>query len=377
MNILLSDYGGPTTDWHRPHRGGLRRRPGVHRIAVLQRPRVLNGRPPTPQSDIYGLAAALFSIIAGRAAFERREGEEIIAQFLRITGQPIPDLRGHGVPDELCAVLERAMAKDPSSRPASAEAFGHDLQEVQRAAGLPVAEMALPVGRRPTDRDATAVSTPTALPRRTSNPCPSRAAVGGHPGRGRFRRAPPSSARGGPHRPVSGDPRPSGLDAAGEHADGLPRRFRQADDGATAFIDKRGPTPSPPGRLGGSTLGRLRRLRRIDHTAARQTVVRHVPVRTGTASAAPAALGARGAAPTAGDAGQAASRRPLIAIVTIVVLLASLVVVGVLVLRRPGTTPPAAAGHAGGARERGGAAPTPPRANRSHDRRRRHGLGDR
>ncbi len=153
-NILLSDYGeAQLTDFGIARiEGGFETATGAFTGSLsYSAPEVLNGRPPTPQSDIYGLAAALFSIIAGRAAFERREGEEIIAQFLRITGQPIPDLRGHGVPDELCAVLERAMAKDPADRPASAEAFGHDLQDVQRAAGLPVTDMALPVGRRQSD----------------------------------------------------------------------------------------------------------------------------------------------------------------------------------------------------------------------------------
>ena len=166
-NILLSDYGEPQiTDFGIARiEGGFETGTGAFTGSLsYSAPEVLNGRPPTPQSDIYGLAAAIFSVIAGRAAFERREGEEIIAQFLRITGQPIPDLRGHGVPDGLCGVLERAMAKDPADRPASAKAFGHELQEVQRAAGLPVTDMALPVARRPADDDETEASPPTPLP---------------------------------------------------------------------------------------------------------------------------------------------------------------------------------------------------------------------
>ncbi len=126
-NILMSDYGeAQLTDFGIARiEGGFETATGAFTGSLsYSAPEVLNGNPPTAQSDIYGLGAALFSIIAGRAAFERRDGEEIIAQFLRITGQPIPDLRGHGVPDQLCAVLERAMAKDPADRPASAEAFG-------------------------------------------------------------------------------------------------------------------------------------------------------------------------------------------------------------------------------------------------------------
>ena len=171
-NILLSDYGEPQiTDFGIARiEGGFETATGAFTGSLSHSaPEVLNGRPPTPQSDIYVFAAALFSIIAGRAAFERREGEEIIAQFLRITGQPIPDLRGHGVPDELCAVLERAMAKDPGDRPASAEAFGRELQEVQHAAGLPVTRMALPVGRRPAG-DQTATQAPAAREAQSLHP---------------------------------------------------------------------------------------------------------------------------------------------------------------------------------------------------------------
>ena len=171
-NILLSDYGeAQLTDFGIARiEGGFETATGAFTGSLSHSaPEVLNGRPPTPQSDIYVLAAALFSIIAGRAAFERREGEEIIAQFLRITGQPIPDLRGHGVPDELCAVLERAMAKDPGDRPASAEAFGRELQEVQHAAGLPVTRMALPVGRRPAG-DQTATQAPAAREAQSLHP---------------------------------------------------------------------------------------------------------------------------------------------------------------------------------------------------------------
>lgn len=177
-NILLSDYGeAQLTDFGIARiEGGFETATGAFTGSLsYSAPEVLNGKPPTPASDIYGLAAALFSIIAGRAAFERREGEEIIAQFLRITGQPIPDLRGHGVPDELCVVLERAMAKDPRDRPANAETFGHELREVQRAAGLAVAEMALPVARRQSDLDITRTANggfDDRSPRRTSNPLP-------------------------------------------------------------------------------------------------------------------------------------------------------------------------------------------------------------
>ncbi|MDN5859783.1 MAG: DUF1668 domain-containing protein, partial [Pseudonocardia sp.] len=150
-NILMSDYGeAQLTDFGIARiEGGFETATGAFTGSLsYSSPEVLNGNPPTAQSDVYGLGAALFSIIAGRAAFERRTGEEIIAQFLRITGQPIPDMRGHGVPDQLCDVLERAMSKDPGGRQVSAAELGRELQHVQVSTGQPVAEMALPAPRR-------------------------------------------------------------------------------------------------------------------------------------------------------------------------------------------------------------------------------------
>ena len=73
-------------------------------------PEVLEGIPPTPASDVYSLGATLFCALTGHAAFERRSGEQVIAQFLRVTSQPIPDLRTQGLPADVAATIERAMA---------------------------------------------------------------------------------------------------------------------------------------------------------------------------------------------------------------------------------------------------------------------------
>jgi YVTN family beta-propeller protein len=155
-NVLLSDYGEPElTDFGIARVEG-RYETGTGQIAVSAAhagPEVLEGRSASVRSDVYSLGSTLFSMLAGRAAFARRPDETLMALYLRIAGEPIPDLRPRGVPDAVCRVVERAMAKDPDRRQGSAAELGRQLQEVQRRAGLPVAEMALALPETAVRRD--------------------------------------------------------------------------------------------------------------------------------------------------------------------------------------------------------------------------------
>lgn len=147
-NILLTEYGEPQlTDF------GIARIVGgfetgsdmVTGSPAFTAPELLTGSTPTVASDTYGLGATLFCALTGHAAFERRSGEQVVAQFLRIASEPVPDLRGAGIPDEVSHAIEHAMAREPDDRPATAAAFGEELREIQRMVGERVDEMALPV----------------------------------------------------------------------------------------------------------------------------------------------------------------------------------------------------------------------------------------
>jgi serine/threonine-protein kinase PknK len=147
-NILLSEYGEPElTDFGIARiAGGFQTATGVITGSpAFTAPEVLEGNTPTPASDVYSLGATLFCVLTGHAAYERRSGEKVVAQFLRITSQPIPNLRERGFPANVASVIERAMTRDPAARPASAAAFGEELREVQRTGGVAVDEMARPV----------------------------------------------------------------------------------------------------------------------------------------------------------------------------------------------------------------------------------------
>ncbi|WP_067899545.1 protein kinase domain-containing protein [Nocardia vaccinii] len=144
-NILFTDYGEPAlADFGIAHiAGGFHTATGaITGSPAYTAPEVLSGDKPTPASDVYGLGATLFTALSGYAAYERHSGEQVVAQFVRITSQPAPDLREHGMGEDVSEVVEAAMSADPRRRP-SAEALGEWLRKVQAAHNFPVDQMAL------------------------------------------------------------------------------------------------------------------------------------------------------------------------------------------------------------------------------------------
>lgn len=134
-NILLTDYDEPQlSDF------GIARIIGGFETAAealmcspaYTAPEVLQGLAPSVMSDVYSLGATLFCALTGHAAFERRSGEQVVAQFLRITSEPLPDLRESDFPEMLCAAIENAMHRSAERRPGSAAEFGEQLRGIQR-----------------------------------------------------------------------------------------------------------------------------------------------------------------------------------------------------------------------------------------------------
>ncbi|MEV0544531.1 protein kinase domain-containing protein [Nocardia salmonicida] len=172
-NILLSDYNEPElTDF------GIARTPGGFRTTTgivtgspaFAAPEVLRGASATPAADVYGLGATLFCSLTGHVAYERRVGEQVLSQFLRVSAHPGPDLTDHDVPDEVRAVIEHAMATDPADRPDNAAALGAELVAAQRSTGIPEDVLRVPSAQR----HATAPLAPSPPPhgRTTAPPSP-------------------------------------------------------------------------------------------------------------------------------------------------------------------------------------------------------------
>jgi serine/threonine-protein kinase PknK len=146
-NILLTAYDEPQlTDFGIARvRGSFETSQGlIAGSPAFMAPELLKGEQPTELSDVYGLAATLFSLITGHAAIERRAGEKVVAQFVRMTSQPLTGAGRFDLPADLSAAIEAAMSHEKSERPRSAAEFGVMLQQIGTKHGLPPDKMALP-----------------------------------------------------------------------------------------------------------------------------------------------------------------------------------------------------------------------------------------
>jgi len=175
-NILLTEYGEPQlTDFGIARiTGGFETADGaIMGSPAYTAPEVLLGEPPDVTSDVYSLASTLFCAGTGHAVFERRKGEQMVAQFLRITKHPMPDVWDSDLPADVCAVLEQAMSRDPEARPATAVEFGERLREVQRRHGMPVDDMPVPIPAPTRSSPTRSMGTPSSGYRaRTLTPAP-------------------------------------------------------------------------------------------------------------------------------------------------------------------------------------------------------------
>lgn len=94
------------------------------------------------RSDVFSLAATVYSLLAGQTPFERRGQRNTASDLIhRISSEPLHPLNRPDVPAELNRVLSIAMAKEQAGRYDTALAFGRGLQQVELSLSLPVTQM--------------------------------------------------------------------------------------------------------------------------------------------------------------------------------------------------------------------------------------------
>ncbi|MEM9652213.1 MAG: PASTA domain-containing protein [Actinomycetota bacterium] len=85
-------------------------------------PETLRGEEAGTPSDVYALGATLFHMLSGHPPFVDQSGNSnLLALAQRVINDPVPDLRPYGVPDDVCRIVEAAMAKHPQDRPTAAQ----------------------------------------------------------------------------------------------------------------------------------------------------------------------------------------------------------------------------------------------------------------
>ena len=91
-------------------------------------PEQINEEPPTVQTDIYSLGVTMYELLAGRLPFQAANSVAMINKILNDTATPLKSIRPD-IPDELVAIVERAMARDPALRYPAWYAMARDLAD--------------------------------------------------------------------------------------------------------------------------------------------------------------------------------------------------------------------------------------------------------
>jgi tRNA A-37 threonylcarbamoyl transferase component Bud32 len=140
-NILMTAYGHPVlSDFGIASTLSTQREEDSVGLSIpWSAPEVLlDETPGTVASEVWALAATVYSLLAGRSPFEDPEGSnsssDLMSRIARAKPQPIGR---SDVPASLEALLKRAMSRRPEARPASVIEFVRELQAIEAELGVP------------------------------------------------------------------------------------------------------------------------------------------------------------------------------------------------------------------------------------------------
>jgi eukaryotic-like serine/threonine-protein kinase len=140
QNVLIDDEGRARVADFGIARGGensdITATGSVMGTAQYLSPEQAQGKPTTPQSDIYSIGVILYEALTGRVPFE---GDSAVAVALKQVSETPrrPSAINPNIPPALDAVVMRALAKDPEARFKDADAFLKALDAAERAPDAP------------------------------------------------------------------------------------------------------------------------------------------------------------------------------------------------------------------------------------------------
>ncbi len=128
-------------------------------------PEIINGTSSgTVQSEVWGLTATLYALLAGKSPFELSGVDQNTDQLLseRIQAAKYQPIGRPDVPEALEAVLRQGLSKDPALRQSSALEVAGQLRMIQHSMGLPLGtlQIAAPSSFEGTSGKTTSSRTP-------------------------------------------------------------------------------------------------------------------------------------------------------------------------------------------------------------------------
>jgi serine/threonine protein kinase len=152
--------------------------------AMYMSPEQIKGERPDRRSDIYSLGVTLFEMVSGRPPFKADSAMTLMMMHIN---DPVPDPRklNPDVPDALVAIINKALAKDPSDRFQTGAEMASALRSVlsDLKSGVarvypPAATMVEELPRHSVSPEATSLESPPSVPEGTVVESGSRSAVG-------------------------------------------------------------------------------------------------------------------------------------------------------------------------------------------------------
>ncbi|WP_375503225.1 serine/threonine-protein kinase [uncultured Jatrophihabitans sp.] len=133
-NVLLSEWGEPVLSGYNEAvriGAGQSGRPALQTTTSHTAPELLQGLEAQVQTDVYGLAATLYELVAGRGAFRAYAGESPAAIIVRVLSGSVRPIVDPEIPLTLSDLLTWAMSGQPNDRPPSPAWLAEELNRIE------------------------------------------------------------------------------------------------------------------------------------------------------------------------------------------------------------------------------------------------------
>jgi len=124
--------------------------------ALYMSPEVIKGEQVDKRADIYALGVTLFEILTGQPPFKADSAMTVLMMHVN---DPVPDLKqlNQDIPDEMVAIVHKALAKDRNKRFQSAAEFAQALRNLESPISKPAPAGETTIESIPERLDATMV----------------------------------------------------------------------------------------------------------------------------------------------------------------------------------------------------------------------------